>query len=158
MLTQARIHELFEYDKDTGVFTRKTTRRAGTKAGTINGRGYRQVGVNGKLYLLHRLIWIYVNGDAPFEEIDHINGVRDDNRITNLRTATRSSNMQNQRAARSNSKSGVLGVHWHKARKKWAAYIGVSGKTINLGRFTDKLDAHKAYVTAKRRLHEGNTL
>lgn len=161
MITQARLHELFEYDAESGVFTRKTAFnrwRVGDKVGYVNTCGYIEAGVDGNCYGVHRLAWIYINGDDPVEEIDHINGVRDDNRIVNLRPATKAINAQNKRIARADSESGILGVCWHKASSKWVAQIQVSGKKKHLGIFGDKFDAHEAYINAKRMLHEGNTL
>lgn len=161
MITKARLHELFEYDHLTGIFTRKTAFnrwKVGDMVGYVNTDGYIEAGVDGEYYGAHRLAWIYVNGDDPVDEIDHINGIRDDNRIANLRAATKAINAQNKRIARADSESGILGVCWHKASNKWIAQIQVSGKKRHLGIFSNKFEAHEAYLTAKRALHAGNTL
>lgn len=161
MITKERLHELFEYDIDTGVFTRKTSFnrwKVGDKVGYVNTDGYIEAGVDGEYYGVHRLAWIYVNGDIHVDEIDHINGVRDDNRISNLRPATKAINAQNKRVARVDSKSGILGVCWHKTSSKWHAQIQVAGKKLHLGTFVNKEDAYDAYISAKRKMHEGNTI
>ena len=157
IISQDELKALLHYDPDTGVFTWKVNRKGGVKAGDITGyearNGYIQIGVNSKVYLAHRLAWLYVNGIWPECDIDHINGQRFDNKIINLRLATRTENNQN-RTAKSNNKSRYLGVYWHKAAQKWAAEIKLSGKKVYLGLFTTPELAHEAYVQAKALLHE----
>jgi hypothetical protein len=112
------------------------------------------ISIDGKYQLAHRLAWMMVTGSEPNDDIDHVNGIRSDNRFANLRTATRGENMQNERAARSSNKSsGLLGVSWSKAAGKWAAGIKLNGKKRHLGLFTDQQAAHEAYLVAKRDLH-----
>ena len=101
---------------------------------------------------------MYFYGEFPCSEIDHINGNKQDNRIENLRIASRSINAQNKRSARADSVSRVLGVSWHKMANKWVAQISKSGKKFHLGSFSDIDDARNAYISAKRRLHEGCTI
>jgi hypothetical protein len=89
-------------------------------------------------------------------EVDHVNGAKDDNRIANLREVTHSENMQNQRGARSDSKTGLLGVSAHHG--KWCARIRVKGTLKHLGSYSTPEAAHQAYVKAKRVLHPHGTL
>ena len=108
-------------------------------------------------YSAHRLAWLYVHGAWPTGQIDHINGDRGDNRISNLRDVTPALNTQNQRrAARSNKSSGLLGVTANRGR--WLAQISIGGKSRNLGRYATPEEAHAVYVAAKRVLHAGCTL
>lgn len=150
-----RVRELLAYDPDTGVFTWRVSRgwnaKAGSVAGRIDGRGYAVIRIDSIEMNAHRIAWAYVYGAVPEAFIDHINGVRSDNRIVNLRLATHSENQQNQRAARSNSKTGYLGVR--QFRDKFRAGISVNGKFIHLGLFKDPYSAHQAYIEAKRVHH-----
>lgn len=111
ILTQSKLHELFFYNADTGIFTNKSNRFIGKQAGTLQKRGYSTIGIDGKRYYAHRLAWLYKNGELPSNEIDHINGVKSDNRIDNLRLATRSQNASN-RPIQSNNTSGHIGITW----------------------------------------------
>jgi hypothetical protein len=97
-------------------------------------------------------------GSWPANTIDHINGIKTDNRIENLRDVTAAVNKQNMRAARSDSRSGLIGAIWQEDRKSWKAEIAVGGKKKMLGRFKTAEAAHEAYVLAKRTVHEGCTL
>ena len=97
-------------------------------------------------------------GEHPKGDIDHINGIKDDNRIENLRDVSKSVNLQNRKQAPKHSSSGVLGVSWHEDCQKWRASIKIQGKKKYLGLFTSKEEAHQVYVAAKRQFHEGNTL
>ncbi len=151
----SRLREVLDYDQSTGVFRWKLRGKivaAGSIAGAQAKGGYRQIYVDGRLYRSHRLAWFYVHGRWPAEQIDHINGVRDDNRIKNLREATRSENAQN-RALNKNNTSGYLGVSFNKERRTWRASICVNSKQKNLGSFLRKRDAARAYKKAKEQLH-----
>lgn len=156
MLTQQRLKELLYYDPETGIFTRLVGRsgpraRAGDVAGCDNGKGYIRIYVDGKPYKAHRLAWFYMHGEWP-EEIDHRNGERADNRLSNLRPVTRQQNNLNQSIYRSNT-SGLKGVSFYKATGKWKAQIQVNGRKIGLGYYQTKEQAHQAYVAAARELH-----
>lgn len=162
-LTRDRLKELMHYDQETGVFTRLvTTNNRGAKAGDTAGskskNGYLFVSIGYKKYLLHRLAWLYVHGCWPEKDIDHINGIRTDNRIANLRDVSRSENLQNTRGPRANSSSGLLGVSFDKGRNKWTSQIMLDGKHIHLGRFDDKEKAHQEYLKAKRIHHSTCTI
>lgn len=124
---------------------------AGKRAGTIGPRGYVVINIKPKRQYAHRLAWLYVYGELPSSEIDHINGVRSDNRIENLRSVTSRENRRNQRI-RSDNTSGVPGVTWLKGYNVWRATIGVSGRTVPLGRFPRLIDAVAARKEAERAL------
>ena len=163
LITQERLKELLHYDPETGVFTRKVRTsarvRIGDASGATDSKGHRQISVGGKRYLAHRLAWLYVNGVWPRHQVDHINGARSDNRITNLREANVSQNQQNQRKPRSDSTSGYLGVSFNNQRGKWRAQIRVRGKVRHIGLFNCPTAAYLlGYLPAKRSLHEFNTL
>ena len=104
--------------------------------------------------MAHRLAWLYTHGKWPSKYIDHINGVKTDNRIANLREADNGENMQNQRRARRNSKTGLLGVRWNRASGNYVAVITVNRHVINVGSFKTAEEAHEAYLRAKAELHE----
>lgn len=157
MITQERLKELFDFDPETGIFTNKTQRsynsKIGQKVGTL-AQGYFKVVVDRKMYLLHRLAWLYVYGYLP-PYIDHINRVSTDNRISNLRPVTKKQNVENQKLASTN-KSGYRGVSWDKKRKKWFVSIQHNTKTIALGRFENIEDARDAYCKAAAKYHTHN--
>lgn len=146
-LTQAALKEVLDYDEQTGVFTWKP-RPAGYK----HHHGYTYIKVFGQDYAAHRLAWFWVHGVFPeSKDVDHVNGVRDDNRLVNLRPATRSENTHNQFKAHRQSKSGVLGVSRY--RKRWLAQINLNGKRIYLGVHETVEAAQAAYLKAKKDLH-----
>lgn len=156
-LTATRAGALLAYDPATGALTWLSNGRSATRG---HPKGYLCVTVAGKTYLAHRVAWLMVNGDWPKHQIDHLNGIRNDNRIANLRDVEGRVNYQNQRAARSNNKScGLLGVTWDKSRNAWKASIRAhDGSNRFLGRFNDPFVAHQAYLTVKRDLHPGCTI
>ncbi|MEO6711702.1 MAG: HNH endonuclease [Planctomycetota bacterium] len=157
-LTGERLREVLAYDRESGVFTRRTKTRGhaiGQPAGcTRRTDGYLSIGVDGASYLAHRLAWLHETGEWPAAEIDHINGLKGDNRIANLRVATRSENAQNIYRAHSNSASGVLGVSWCAREQKWRAVIKKGGRSISLGYFGDIDSAAAAYGSAKSHHHQ----
>lgn len=156
MLTQHRLKELFYYDADLGVFTRRVSTnrsaKAETTAGTDDGAGYLRITVDKKRYRAHRLAWLFVHGAFPIVELDHINQNRSDNRIANLRVVNKSENQQNTFAPATNT-SGVKGVYWNKAAKKWQAQLCVKGQLIYLGVFSCLDTAAAAYSNAVSSLH-----
>lgn len=147
------------YDPETGQFTWRANKgraaKAGAIAGSVHRSGYRRIGVCGALVYAHRLAWLMHYGREPIDEIDHINGARDDNRIANLREADNVINAQNRRSALPNSRSGVLGVVSDKNGGVWAAHITFMGKIVRVGGFSSIEDAHAMYIELKRRLHDG---
>jgi hypothetical protein len=148
------------YDPETGRFTRIAKSGpnvvVGAEAGAVN-HGYRRIYVGGRPYAAHRLAWLWVHGKWPDGKVDHINGDTDDNRIANLRDVDHSTNLENQRRARSDNLLGVLGVR-AKPSGRYEARIWVKGRPMFLGSYPTAEDAHGAYVEAKRKLHEGCTL
>lgn len=152
----------FKYDPETGVFTWVSPWkgvRVGDKVGYLDtSNGYLRVAYNRKKYFAHRVAWFIVFGRWPKEQIDHINGNRTDNRISNLREVSNKTNAQNHRTPNKNNTSGYLGVTWHNQMKKWAAGIMVDGRMKHLGLFEDPKLAHEAYKNAKRILHAGCTI
>jgi hypothetical protein len=151
MLTQARLKELLSYSPVTGLFTRRVITcnkvRIGDIAGTVDKSGYIHIRVEGKIYKAHRLAWLYTQGQMPPNMIDHINGIKDDNRLVNIRLATRSQNLGNSKI-RLNSISGLKGVSWVGMRGKWRARINIEGNGKHLGMFKCKHEAHEAYRQA----------
>lgn len=155
ILTQARLKERLHYDPDTGVFTQKVKvkgRDAGSVVGTSGTRGYLQCSIDGRPYKLHRLAWLYIYGVWPTHQLDHINHNTADNRISNLRDVTCAHNHQN-RARRTKSASGYLGVTWHKRDKRWLAHIEVDGARRHLGYYSVLSDAVAARIAAERQYH-----
>lgn len=155
-ITAERLREALDYSPFTGEFRWKETRShavRGARAGHLHSTGYIHISVDGRQYKAHRLAWLYVFGCWPDDEIDHRNGVRDDNRIANLRSASRSENMQNKRVYRS-SANGFIGTHFHQASGKWAAVIQSKRRRRHLGLFDSNEAAFAAYEAAKLREHK----
>jgi hypothetical protein len=161
-ITQSQLKDLLHYDPETGVFSNRVTRnqlaKAGTEAGFITlPQGYRCIGIKGRQYRAHRLAWLYIHGVWPAGDIDHINGITDDNRLINLRDVATAENCQNQRKTRSDSTSGLMGARRF-GEGKWQSSIKVDGRYMHLGTFTTPEEAHAAYITAKRKHHPMGTL
>lgn len=118
----------------------------------VGTSGYLQGSLLGRNCRAHRAAWAIYHGEWPTEHIDHVNGVRADNRICNLRQATRSQNLCN-RGAPSHNTSGFKGVYWSAREKKWHVQICFGGKRKSMGYFKDKADAVSAYAQAARQYH-----
>ena len=155
-ITQELLKEHFEY-RDGHLWWIKPRARSSVKIGQQFGSclssGYMIGGLKGKSYYEHRLIWLYHYGKSPEQHIDHINGVKDDNRIENLREATSQQNNFN-RKPNSNSTSNYKGVCWHKQRKKWLAQHRYKGKLYYLGLYETEEEAAEAYRKATEHLHK----
>lgn len=156
-----RLKELVSYEAESGLFRWKvkTSNRVniGSVAGYKDPKGYIFIRLDGVLHRAHRLAWLYIHGEWPKDEIDHINGDPSDNKASNLREITGALNKQNQRKARKdNARTGVLGVYPN--GKGYMASIQVNGRTHYLGTHKTVEKAYAAYVEAKRRLHPAGTL
>lgn len=153
-MVSERLRECLSYEPETGVFTRRASKyrssRVGGVAGADNGWGYVQINVGGRLHRAHRLAWLYVYGVWPCGHLDHINGDRADNRIANLRKATRSQNNANT-PVRVNNKCGLKGVVYAKHAKRWRARLTVDRRQIHLGYFERAEDAQAAYAAAAQK-------
>ena len=155
-LSQTELKEHLHYCPASGVFTRMNTkggRVSGTVAGSLEPRGYIIISVNKVMYRAHRLAFLYMTGVHPAGEVDHIDGVKDNNKFANLRITDRAGNCQNLVAARKDSKLGLLGVSFNKASGKYVAQIQVSGVKTGLGYFDTPEAARLAYVQAKQEMH-----
>jgi hypothetical protein len=143
----ARLRSILSYDATTGVLrwvvTLSPFAHADSVAGYVRADGYRAISIDGHLYSAHRLAWLHATGEWPVDQIDHVDGERDNNRFGNLREATKSLNSINQRV-RSDCLSGLKGVQKHK--NKWAARIVVGGVRRRIGLFDTPETAHAAYL------------
>lgn len=155
MITQSRLKELLSYNSDTGLFTWLVDRNSGAYAGDIAGtmmnKGYIHIKIDGKLYLAHRLAWLYIHGYMP-PQIDHIDGCRDNNKLANLRAATNALNVRNA-AIRKDNNSGFKGVGFHEQTGKWRARIRINGVRKSLGLYHTPEEAHEAYCDAADLYH-----
>ena len=150
--TQSRSRELFDYDDETGLFHTKN----GEEVTRPTQDGYKTIWIDSKSYLQHRMAWLYVYGDFPDGIIDHIDGNKSNNKITNLRVGTQALNAQNRKKAQSNNKIGLMGVFKH--QDKWRTRIQTRGLMTELGCFDTPEEAHAVYIKAKRELHEFCTI
>lgn len=154
-MTQDELHQICNYDCNTGLLTWVTTRNAkavkGSQVGCHDKNGYLVTMINKKNYFVHRLIWLYVHGEFP-KTIDHINGIKNDNRLSNLRNCTISDNAKNK-SLFANNKTGYKGVSWCNRSNKYQATCKVNGKKKWLGYFHNVLDAANAYQTYAKQNH-----
>jgi hypothetical protein len=162
--TAGEVRRVLDYDPETGVFRWRqradvsaywNRRFAGQVAGYVNAPGeYRRIVWKGwRPFPASHLAWVIIYGAWPPKELDHQNLDRDDNRITNLRIATRSQNSWNKRAYSNSSSGGIKGVSFNKKARKWEASIRVFGRPFYLGFFDNKDDAAIAYAEAAKSYH-----
>jgi hypothetical protein len=173
-LTQARLRGYFNYDPSIGRLIVKERpssefdslayarhlKQVGKPAGSINKGGYRKVHIDGRYYSEHRVIWLFVFGQWPAYpefEIDHLNGVKSDNRIQNLRKCSKSMNQRNGSMRRNNT-SGVIGVNWVRSKGAWIARIWDGPRHRYLGQFKDIAEAAAARAKAEQEIgyHPGH--
>ncbi len=153
-ITAERLRELLNYDAETGVFTNRTHRShsrmpAGAVAGSVISTGYLRVVIDAKAHLCHRLAWLYVYGRWPDNSIDHINGIRSDNRISNLRDVPHSVNMQNGVAR--GTKYGYPGIMYSKG--SYFGKVKVQGRRIYTKAYPTPELAHRGWLELKSELH-----
>lgn len=161
-LTYEHAARILQYDPATGQITRIHKDGAWRNTGGLHRQtGYLVVGLLHRPYLAHRLAFLLMTGAWPADQVDHINGVRVDNRWVNLRAATSALSAQNKRSPQSNNTQQLLGVsHWSNRRgaKKYVAQLSKSGTRLICSYHYTAEAAHQTYLTAKRQHHEGNTL
>lgn len=155
-LTASDVRRMFRYDPSTGVLTWAVNPcrnlKSGLRAGWLDSYGYRAVSIAGSHYLEHRIIWLWVTGEWPSTNLDHINCQRDDNRWCNLREATQAQNTRNSRLFKTN-RSGVKGVCYSKRDRKWRAKLLFNGKEYHVGLFDELEDAAVAIREKRTALH-----
>ena len=148
-LTADYLRKILLYDPKTGAWVWRARMGArgkvGDIAGSLNGKGYRQIGILGRSYRSNRLAFLYMNGEWPEGEVDHDNLDKSDDRWENLRPASRSKNQANV-PLQINNTSGVKGVSWHKPTKKWQSRIMSGRVTKYIGLFDCRAAAHFAYI------------
>jgi hypothetical protein len=168
-MTKIQLMDLASYDPETGNFTWKqrprnlfksaqahsswNTRYAGKNAGNVRTDGYVSIRIFTQSYLAHRLAWLYMTGNWPAEMIDHEDGVRNNNKWGNLRTATPSQNGYNT-GPHINNKSGFKGVYRYRDSVRWQASIRTDKGRKWLGIYDTPEEAHAAYAKATK-LHHG---
>ena len=157
-LTPIQLKSQIHYCSETGVFTwlvsKSRLAKEGDIAGCIHPSGYLQIVIKGHTYSAHRLAWFYVHESWPTHHIDHINSTKTDNRISNLRSATRSQNMRNRQIHKNNT-TGFVGVHFNKLQKNFTAHHHANGKKTHLGTFSSAKEASNAYQAfAKKEYQE----
>ena len=156
-LSASRLREVLNYDPETGIFVwivnKGTRAKAGNVAGSPTSKGYIEIQIDGKEYLAHRLAFLWMKGAFPIQQVDHENGIHDDNCWLNIRKASNGENQQNIKI-RCDNKSGFLGVSRNKDTGRWVAQITANGEKIYLGLFDTPEAAHAAYLAAKAKLHK----
>ena len=157
-ITQAYLKQRLHYDPETGVFTwlfysdhpqKWNKKHAGKKAGALMTIGYILIRINKTPYLAHRLAFLYMTGQFPPHEVDHIDHDRQNNRWSNLRLATKTQNCWN-RKAQSNNKTGFKGVSFSSEMGQYIATISVNGQQKRLGFYADPAEAHAVYSRAAK--------
>lgn len=149
--TVERVREVFRYDPETGIFTRKYKTKECVVGYPRKKGGYVLIGLDYDLHLAHRLAWLYMTGKWPLECVDHIDGDPSNNRWSNLRAATQSQNMANARKPTHNT-SGLKGASFCKDTGRWRALVTKEGRHYCFGRHDTPEQAHAAYCTGVRRL------
>lgn len=158
--TQAQIKDQLHYDPQTGIFRWRFTKSKKTKPWDIAGcqkKGYFYIGIRKGQYASHRLAWVYMTGEWPKHEVDHIDGVKSNNAWSNLREATHKQNLENLALAKNNT-SGFRGVTWFKQTQKWRAMIMHNLKGIHVGYFDTAEEAGQAAAAKRAELFTHNVI
>lgn len=166
MISHEELLDTLTYNPDTGAFFWKNKgrgRQLNKEVGSWDMYGYKTVRLgkqnNNKSYKLHRLAWFYATGEWPKHDIDHLNGIRHDNRMENLRDVPRKMNLENQRKIKNRpTKTGLIGAYFDSRKDMFYSRISHHDKSIYLGSFKTAEEAHNKYMETKRQIHEGNTL
>jgi hypothetical protein len=155
-LTADRLRELLRYSPSTGEFhwrvTNSIRKPAGSLAGDRKESGYVLIGIDGNRYRAHRLAWLYMTGCWPYDQVDHKDNDRSNNKWENLRLATNQQNQANSRTSKNNT-SGVKGVYWNRQRQKWHAKLCLGSRQIHGGFFDEIEHAAAAYLGLARAHH-----
>jgi hypothetical protein len=153
-MNKQTLKEFFNY-KDGQLYWKKSTNtkiKIGSMAGALDSKGYKTVQVNKKTIKVHRAIFLMNYGYLP-TQIDHVNGIKDDNRIENLREATTSNNCLNQKLRKTNT-SKIKNVSWHKKHQKWYVQLQILGKPKHIGCFDNLELAELVAIEARNKHHK----
>ena len=159
-MSSDELKQILSYDKNTGHFS-WLIKKNGMKdtVGTVNSDGYICIGINGKIYKSHRLAWLYTYGVLPKGVIDHINGDKSDNRISNLRDVSSKINSQNMRRSKSNnSVSTIPGVYQEKRSLRYRVKLNINGKQKCFGNYITKEEAEAVCIEMRRKYYIGNKI
>lgn len=155
ILTYEQVREMFDYDEGTGILTWKIKhgyKYPGDEVGYTHRNGYRILDWGRTDITIHRIIWLWFNGNYPLQYIDHINGIRDDNRICNLRDVSQRENTHNKKEHREGKKPGAFYNKWE---QRWDARIYYEGKQYRLGMYDTEELALEAYALAQEEINNG---
>lgn len=155
MLTAEKLKEVLSYDPMTGEFiwlVKSNSRAIGSIAGSFDSKGYCQIKIGQRVYKAHRLVWLYVHGVWPSKGLDHFDGVKNNNRLSNLREATQVQNLHNVGLTSANT-TGFKGVSFHKRSGKFIAAARIHGKKTHLGLHATAELASEAYQAAAKEHH-----
>jgi len=151
------LNSYFNYDPENGIITwkikRSNRKQAGSEAGLIDSNGYRRIKVSPKLYLAHRIAWLLYYKEWPDRLVDHINMDVSDNRICNLRIATKSQNMMNTKKYKSNT-SGYKGVYYKKREKCYIGNITINGERHMTKQYKTAEEAFESLKSIRSKLHK----
>jgi hypothetical protein len=152
-MNQKYLKRILRYDPETGLFIRLVTVTSNANKGDIAGcthQGYIKISIMSRIYMAHRLAFLYINGSFPKQEVDHISHDGTDNRWVNLREVTPQDNCKN-RSIQCNNTSGFMGVSWHKYTGMWRARIKIDGVDTHIGTFESKSSAVLARINAEEK-------
>lgn len=159
-ITAEQLQKMLDYSAETGVLVWKIrpsrSVKFGDVAGCVDSKGYITVGINRRIYKSHRLVWLIVHGVWPNGLIDHIDGNKSNNCLSNLRLVNETGNAENVRRPNKRNKSGFMGVIFY--QNKWRASITINHKTKWLGDYATPEEAHQIYLDAKRSYHNACTI